>query len=113
MKHGFWFTTQCRGARATYTTTTQHLCIISLHYQQTAAVIFLHGLGDNGDGWSFLEKQFARSMPYVDWEFPTAPTMPVTIAGGRAMNAWYDLWVTDSLFLSEEWRKHGMAICCH
>ena len=36
-------------------------------------VIFLHGLGDSGAGWSFLQSQLHLGAS-VKWIFPTAPT---------------------------------------
>ena len=57
-----------------------------------AAVIFLHGLGDDGHGWSDMVP--ALGLPTalrVRFIFPHAPEMPVTINGGYVMPAWYDL----------------------
>jgi phospholipase/carboxylesterase len=57
-----------------------------------AAVIFLHGLGDDGHGWSDVVP--ALGLPpamRVRVLFPHAPEMAVTINGGYVMPAWYDL----------------------
>lgn len=57
-----------------------------------AAVVFLHGLGDSGHGWSDMVP--ALRLPAalkVRFVFPHAPEMPVTINGGYVMPAWYDL----------------------
>lgn len=57
-----------------------------------ATVIWMHGLGDDGRGWSEvvpmlgLPKRFA-----VRFLFPHAPVMPVTINNGMRMRAWYDI----------------------
>ena len=57
-----------------------------------AAVIWMHGLGDDGRGWSEvvpslgLPRQLA-----VRFVFPHAPVMPVTINNGMRMRAWYDI----------------------
>jgi len=51
--------------------------------------IFLHGLGDTGEGWSMAFKAMANSK--VKYIFPTAPTMGVTLNGGFVMNSWFDL----------------------
>jgi phospholipase/carboxylesterase len=56
-----------------------------------AAVIWLHGLGDDGNGWSQVVG--ALSLPHgraVRFLFPHAPVIPVTINNGMAMRAWYD-----------------------
>jgi phospholipase/carboxylesterase len=57
-----------------------------------ASVIWLHGLG--ADGYDFAplvpELQLPASLP-VRFIFPHAPSIPVTINGGYAMPAWYDI----------------------
>ena len=61
-----------------------------------AAVIFLHGLGDDGHGWSDMVP--ALRLPpslAVRFVFPHAPEMPVTVNGGYVMPAWYDLYDAD------------------
>jgi phospholipase/carboxylesterase len=60
--------------------------------QPDAAVIWLHGLGDDGRGWS--EVVPALQLPpalRVRFLFPHAPMMPVTINQGYVMRAWYDV----------------------
>ncbi len=60
--------------------------------QPDASVIWLHGLGDTGDGWSQVVP--ALSLPpsmRVRFLFPHAPTMPVAINNGYVMPAWYDI----------------------
>lgn len=60
----------------------------------TASVIFLHGLGDTGHGWSFLAQEAARLGPLLDhvqFVFPNAPTQPVSVNMGMAMPSWYDI----------------------
>jgi phospholipase/carboxylesterase len=57
-----------------------------------AAVIWMHGLGDDGKGWS--EVVPALGLPpklAVRFIFPHAPVMPVTINNGMSMRAWYDI----------------------
>ena len=47
-----------------------------------AAVIFLHGLGDSGDGWSWLPQLVSQSKLIndpINYVFPNAPKIPVTI----------------------------------
>jgi phospholipase/carboxylesterase len=61
-----------------------------------AAVIWLHGLGDDGHGWSEVVRSLAlpRSLA-VRFLFPHAPVLPVTINNGMAMPAWYDIREAD------------------
>ncbi|KAK0452072.1 Phospholipase/carboxylesterase/thioesterase [Desarmillaria tabescens] len=59
----------------------------------TATVILMHGLGDSGNGMMPIA-QYVGSDPalsHVKWILPHAPTRPVTISGGRAVPAWYDI----------------------
>ncbi|CAK6438825.1 unnamed protein product [Pipistrellus nathusii] len=55
----------------------------------TAAVIFLHGLGDTGHGW---EEAFARiRRSHIKYICPHAPVMPVTLNMNMAMTSWFDI----------------------
>ena len=58
----------------------------------TAAVIWLHGLGADGNDFAGLvpELDLSGCQP-IRFVFPHAPTMPVTINGGYVMPAWYDI----------------------
>ncbi|KAG0650544.1 Acyl-thioesterase 1 [Hyphodiscus hymeniophilus] len=40
-----------------------------------ATFIFLHGLGDDADGWTNIAEQFhsAKKLPHLSWIFPNAP----------------------------------------
>ena len=61
-----------------------------------ASVIWLHGLGDTGHGWSQAVPELALpSTLGVRFLFPHAPSMPVTINQGYVMPAWYDLRAAD------------------
>ncbi|KAJ6218494.1 hypothetical protein RDWZM_009651 [Blomia tropicalis] len=62
--------------------------------RQTASIIFLHGLGDTGHGWS--SSLAAIKPPSVKLICPTAQTMPVTLNGGFPMPSWFDLFSLDS-----------------
>ena len=56
-----------------------------------SSLIWLHGLGDSGAGWSFLRGELAPRFPHLRFAFPNSPTQPVTLAGGEAMPSWMDL----------------------
>ncbi|CAG7817433.1 unnamed protein product, partial [Allacma fusca] len=63
--------------------------VIPAIVKQTATIIFLHGLGDTGHGWS---DEIAEIKPaHAKLICPTAPIKPVTINGGAKMPAWYDI----------------------
>jgi len=57
-----------------------------------AAVIWMHGLGDDGRGWSEIVPSLGLPAHLaVRFVFPHAPVMPVTINNGMRMRAWYDI----------------------
>ncbi len=56
---------------------------------RSGLVIWLHGLGDTGGGWSFLERQLGLSP--IRYLFPDAPVQAVTCNGGYRMTSWMDL----------------------
>ncbi len=66
--------------------------IIEPNLPAQAAVIWLHGLG--ADGHDFVpivpELRLPDSLS-VRFVFPQAPMRPVTVNGGMAMRAWYDI----------------------
>ena len=66
------------------------------------AVIWLHGLGADGNDFAPLvpELQLDGIGP-VRFVFPHAPVRPVTINNGMAMRAWYDIYLPD-LVLRED-----------
>jgi phospholipase/carboxylesterase len=57
-----------------------------------ASVIWMHGLGDDGSGWSQVVPSLGlpKELP-VRFIFPHAPVMAVTINNGMRMRAWYDI----------------------
>jgi phospholipase/carboxylesterase len=61
-----------------------------------ATVIWLHGLGDDGQGWSEIVPALnIPSTSALRFTFPHAPVMPVTINNGYPMRAWYDIREND------------------
>lgn len=59
----------------------------------TASIIWMHGLG--ADGHDFVDIIPELHLPEelgVRFVFPHAPHQPVTINGGYAMRAWYDIF---------------------
>ena len=58
----------------------------------SASVIWLHGLGADGNDFVPIIPQLNLSKcPAIRFVFPSAPSMPVTINGGYVMPAWYDI----------------------
>jgi len=57
-----------------------------------AAVIWMHGLGADGNDFAPLVPELELpSTLAVRFVFPHAPLQPVTINGGAVMRAWYDI----------------------
>ncbi|XP_069033124.1 acyl-protein thioesterase 2 [Embiotoca jacksoni] len=57
--------------------------------KETAAVIFLHGLGDTGHGWA--DVMAGIRLPYIKYICPHAPQIPVSLNMKTMMPAWFDL----------------------
>ncbi len=61
-----------------------------------AAVIWLHGLGADGHDFEPIVPELVQpSERAVRFVFPHAPMRPVTLNGGYAMRAWYDIIALD------------------
>ncbi len=67
------------------------------------SVIWLHGLGADGHDFEPIVPELrlpdTMSLRFV---FPHAPVRPVTINGGMAMRAWYDIYSLDADGRSDE-----------
>jgi len=63
--------------------------IVKATAKHTASVIFLHGLGDTGEGWSSMLQDIAQ--PYIRYVCPTANSIPVTLNMGMRMPSWFDI----------------------
>lgn len=62
----------------------------------SAAVIWLHGLGADGNDFAAIVPELdLPGCPPIRFVFPHAPSMPVTLNGGYVMPAWYDILGTD------------------
>jgi phospholipase/carboxylesterase len=69
----------------------------------TATIIFLHGLGDSGNGFApFAQELDLAAAGPLRFIFPHAPTRPVTVNGGYVMRAWYDILALDARELRED-----------
>ena len=58
--------------------------------EPTLSVLWLHGLGADGHDFEPIVPELGLRIP-VRFVFPHAPVRPVTINGGTAMRAWYDI----------------------
>lgn len=58
----------------------------------TSAVIWLHGLGADGNDFAPIVPQLGLPADHgVRFVFPHAPSIPVTLNAGYVMPAWYDI----------------------
>lgn len=66
--------------------------IVETGPEPVGVVIWLHGLGADGHDFEALvpELRLPATLP-LRFVFPHAPVRPVTINGGMAMRAWYDI----------------------
>lgn len=64
--------------------------------EPATSIIILHGLGADGNDFvPFCDELDLRPIGAVRYIFPHAPVRPVTINGGYAMRAWYDILGTE------------------
>jgi len=78
------------------TNTTLPCVEIETASQPTAAVVWLHGLGADGNDFAGLVPELdLEGCPPIRFVFPHAPSMPITINGGYVMPAWYDITGVD------------------
>jgi len=75
------------------------------------AVIWMHGLGADGNDFVPIIGDLALSGIAVRFIFPHAPTRPVTINGGYVMRAWYDIGYEDLSLKEDEKGVPGLAAC--
>lgn len=62
-----------------------------------SAIIFVHGLGDSGEGWSWFPQVIAQTgllkcQAETNFVFPNAPTIPITANGGMSMPGWFNIY---------------------
>jgi phospholipase/carboxylesterase len=60
-----------------------------------AAIIWMHGLGADANDFVPLVPELDLGALSIRFVFPDAPVMPVTVNGGMAMRAWYDIFQFD------------------
>ena len=68
----------------------------------TASIIWLHGLGADGNDFAPVVPELELPETAIRFVFPHAPVQPVTINGGMRMRAWYD--ITDGAIRREDER---------
>jgi len=64
---------------------------------ETATLIFLHGLGDSGFGFQPFAAQIQTIFPYIRCVLPHAPVQPVTLNGHMLMPSWHDVTTLEKI----------------
>jgi len=73
-------------------TTTLETIELETAKNPSAAVIWMHGLGADGNDFVPIVNELdLAGAPGIRFVFPHAPTRPVTINNGYVMRAWYDI----------------------
>lgn len=71
-------------------------CIeITTTKQPEFAVIWLHGLGADGNDFAPIVPELGVDQTPIRFVFPHAPVMPISVNGGMPMRAWYDIYMMD------------------
>ncbi|KAG9317316.1 Phospholipase/Carboxylesterase-domain-containing protein [Chiua virens] len=65
--------------------------VVKPSVNHTATVIFLHGLGDSGNGWLQIVRMIKDELPHIKWLLPNAPSRSITANRGFVMPGWFDL----------------------
>ena len=69
----------------------------------SAAVIWLHGLGADGNDFVPIVRELdLTGCPPIRFIFPHAPSIPVTVNNGYVMPAWYDILGADLVKREDE-----------
>eukprot|EP01134_Creolimax_fragrantissima_P003788 CFRG3788T1 len=83
--------TNSHGKKSNHTTKmVKNAVVIKPTGEHKATVIFAHGLGDTGHGWSPVVEMIKH--PNVKYILPHAPTRPVSLNMGMSMPAWFDIF---------------------
>src|SRR3989337_2531138 len=92
--------------------TTQQLETIEIETapNPTASVIWLHGLGADGNDFAPIVPGLGlRESPGIRFIFPHAPMRPVTVNNGYVMRAWYDVTAGDLEGRSRQVDENGVG----
>ncbi|MCH9674268.1 MAG: alpha/beta hydrolase fold domain-containing protein [Gammaproteobacteria bacterium] len=67
-----------------------------------AAVIWLHGLGADGNDFEPITPMLGPIVASTRFVYPHAPMVPVTINQGMVMRAWYDITLDGDQFVTSK-----------
>ncbi|QPG75808.1 hypothetical protein FOA43_003170 [Brettanomyces nanus] len=60
----------------------------------TASMIIVHGLGDSGEGWTFMSDMFHQhdEFKHINFIFPSAPEKPLYVNGNQPVARWFNIY---------------------
>jgi len=78
--------------------------------KHSATVIFLHGLGDSGEGWSPVANLLGKKegLRHIKWILPHAPKQRVSINYELEMPAWFN--ISSLAAISDNEDKNGLLL---
>ncbi|KAF8637099.1 hypothetical protein AX17_003004 [Amanita inopinata Kibby_2008] len=81
-----------------------YITVGPFYHRHTATVIWLHGLGDSGQGMRIAANKLSLHplLGHVKIILPSAPAMPVTGNGRKVMPSWFDCLSFDIANRSED-----------
>lgn len=78
--------------------------------RHVGTVIFCHGMSDNSQNWANIITKWSwpQRFPHMKFILPGAPCIPVTLAKGHSLSAWYDV-LTPNDILGGKYDEAGLA----
>ncbi|KAK9720710.1 hypothetical protein K7432_003986 [Basidiobolus ranarum] len=98
----FWFAFNNSSSESIMSARALTSVIQAARGKHSATVIFIHGLGDSGNGWAPATASIAPLLPHVKFVLPNAPNQPVTLNNGMAMPSWYDIYSLEAIDREED-----------
>ncbi len=65
------------------------VCSVGPLQEHCSSLVFLHGLGDTGEGVEQVAQLLQPHLEHTKFIFPTSRVQPVTSRGGMRMFSWY------------------------
>ncbi|VEU21226.1 DEKNAAC102120 [Brettanomyces naardenensis] len=77
---------------------------VSAPARATASFIVCHGLGDSGEGWTFLAEEFHKhdEFKHINFIFPNAPVKPLYINGNAPVSHWFNIYEFGNPFARQD-----------
>ncbi|ODV64213.1 acyl-protein thioesterase 1 [Ascoidea rubescens DSM 1968] len=91
------------------------ITINSINKSPSSAIIFIHGLGDSGNGWKFLAdilqgEKSNNKFNHIKFIFPNAPTIPLTVQNANKIPSWFDIYEMGSINAKDDTKGYLNSI---